>query len=126
MNDSVQKLLSVESARAAKLDRRVTELETQLRLKTEEASRNAMQRDAIHAQALALGRNFLKPSGSMPAASANQVKVNAADRDAGDASARASALQAELDDARRAIEDLQLQLRRQASSAAGEASSAYR
>ena len=111
---SVQKLLSSESARAAKLDRRVAELEEQLRRKTTEAEHHAEQRNVIHAQALALGQNALKPlrTESTPEERLQKEVVNAAHSSA-TAAARAHSLQVELDGARSVIEALQLQLARQ-------------
>ena len=61
---SAQRLLSAESARAARLERLVTTLEESLRRKTAEAAHHAQQRNVIHSQVLALGQNALKPLGA--------------------------------------------------------------
>ena len=77
--DGFQRLLSQESARAARFERRVGELEELLRRKTAEAAHHAQQRDVIHAQALALGQNALKPLGleSTPELRLQKEVVNA-------------------------------------------------
>ncbi|KAL1521035.1 hypothetical protein AB1Y20_022590 [Prymnesium parvum] len=108
---AVQKLLSNESARAARSDRRAAELEEQLRRKTAEAAHYAEQRDAIHAQALALGQHAFQPAGGVEARLREEI-VRAAHASA-TAAARAHALQLELEGAHAVIDGLQLQLQRQ-------------
>ena len=134
-NSDVQRILVSESAARAKLQRRVDELESELRTKDAEVAHHRNQRDVLHAQVLAT-RGAPSPRGSLsptvsskngspvaaPTGDDNQLwqvvgelqqQVVTSASTSHTAAAKATQLQRELDGARSVIEALQQQLRKE-------------
>ena len=133
-NSEVQRILVSESAARAKLQRRVDELESELRTKEAEVAHHRNQRDVLHAQVLAT-RGTPSPRGSLSPTTSNGGSPVAAPADDNSqlwqvvgelqqqvvtsastshtAAAKATQLQRELDGARSVIEALQQQLRKE-------------